>query len=486
MSRVLLAVVLTAVLGRAATAQPPDALWAINGATLINGTGAPALAAAVILGRGARIVCVGSRQDCPIAPGTLVIEAAGKWVIPGLIDTHVHLDWARRPDDMRRAQLTRFAFGVTTTRDAGTPRNLSESLAARRRSGDPGVPEPRLVVSALVTRGDLQQRTGGNMADVVRGLAERGADAIKIKEERTDDEIHAVVSEAHALGLPVFGHTWWRQSRLDAALAAGIDGLSHMATISAYSPRADLKRPPAPDGIQFWVWSKESWNEQDDTRQQSAIQRMVDRGVWFEPMLINEQHFTFPYPLTDDESYLGEIPTLRALVRPWIPAGESGWPKASRRRERLAAVYERMCQFVGRFHARGGVVVTGTDDDQPGPALSEEVRLLTRCGLSPMSGLQAATQHAAVALNRADIGTVENGKLADLVILDADPLADPINLKRIWRVVKGGHVYDPQVLLEPIVKAYRRQLRRTYATRLLTAGGVLLAIGAIVAIRRRF
>jgi len=466
-------------------AQQPGTPWAIRGATVIDGTGTPAGAGFVILGVGERIACVGSEQACPIPGGASVITAAGKWVVPGLIDTHVHLNWSDA-GGAARAQLVRFAFGITTTREAGTPGQLEANLSRRGPASLATAPEPRLVVSALVSEENEQTYRKNGAATLTRRLIALGADAIKIKREFDAEDLGSIVSEAHASGLPVFGHTWGpRGSNLGAALAAGIDGLAHMTTFSSFGDIGASARQTAPDGIDYWVWTREQWNHQDETRLASARDLVVQLGVWVEPMLVTEKYFTLPYPVPEDARYLAAVPSVRQLVRPWVPIGSSGWPALRERRRRIEAVYDHMCEFVKRFHAQGGIVVTGTDDVEPGPALAEEVRLLRGCGLSAMAALRAATQQAAGALGRADVGTVETGNLADLVILDADPLADPENLRRVWRVVKGGHVYNPAVLLGPMIEWHQDQRRSTWLSRALVAALLFTAAASVLWWRRR-
>jgi imidazolonepropionase-like amidohydrolase len=472
-----------ALIPAAASAQAPARTWVVSGATLIDGTGARPVSPAVVVGQGDRIVCAGRAADCEIPRGAATVNAAGKWIIPGLIDTHVHLTWS--DEFTGRAQLIRLAFGTTTTRDAGTPAQLQRTLAARSRADEPSLAEPRLVVSGLVSAGKNQQ-TPEAVTELVRNLAAQGVDAIKIKQDFPPDAFAALTREAHAFGLPVFGHTWGREgSFLPATLAAGIDGVSHMYTFSEYGSRADPSRPPAPQGLAYWVWTKELWNYQDDARLNDALEKLVQQRVWLEPMLVTEKHFTFDYPLPAGAEYLGEMRTVEQIVRDLLPVGDSGWLARGRRRQSIDAVYRKMCDFVGRFHARGGVVLTATDGLQPGIALLEEVARLAECGLSPMDALRAATEQPAIALNRADLGTVEAGKRADFVILDGDPLADPANLRRVHRVLKGGHVHDPASLLQPLVAEHGARQLTAWAIRAAGGSSILAVLGALTVIQHR-
>jgi imidazolonepropionase-like amidohydrolase len=480
----LVAVLLLAAPSPPARAQASGSAWAITGGVLIDGTGAPPLPASVIVGRGDRITCVGTAGDCGIPAGAATVSAAGKWVIPGLIDTHVHLNWGRERD-ARKDQLVRFAFGATATRDAGTPDQLEENLAARSRAESAEQPEPRVIVSGLVSA-ERGQGTAPAVAAIVQRLASLGVDAIKIKQEFSADALLAIGREADAAKLPVFGHTWGgKGSFLTAALDAGFDGVSHMYTFSELGNRADPARPPAPDGLAYWVWTKELWNYQDESRLRDASDRVLAHGAWIEPMFVTEKHFTFDYPLPRDVAYLGEVLSIEQLVRRALPVGDTGWPARRRRHERIDAVYAKMCEFVRRFHANGGMVVTGTDDIQPGLGLLDEVALLTECGFTPMEALRAATERAAAAVNRPDLGTLQAGMRGDLVILDGDPLDRPANLRRVFRVVKGGHVHDPAALLREVIADYDSRQRAAWSVRVAGGSTILAITGLLTIVQRR-
>jgi adenine deaminase len=143
-----------------------------------------------------------------------------------------------------------------------------------------------------------------------------------------------------------------------------------------------------------------------------------------------------------------------------------------------------MCAFVADFHNRGGIIVTGVDQHPGRYALHEEIALLSECGLGPADALRAATRDSASALGRADLGTIEAGKLADLVMLDADPLADLTNLRRVWRVMKGGQLHDPSAAVAPSPTGYgpAAQLGPIAAIVMLAGTG---ALALFIARRRR-
>ena len=461
-------------------ARQTGASWAVVGGVLIDGTGTVPVAGSVITGTGEHIGCAGKLGDCTVAEDALRIDAAGKWIVPGLIDSHVHLDWDRTAT-VERDQLLRLASGVTTVRDAGS--RVEASLARRAHAAKPFTPEPRLVVAAVVSNEAMTTRGVTDGPGLVRMLAALGVDAIKIKHALKPDQLRPIVDEAHRAGLPVFGHTWTdERSYLLESIAAGFDGVSHMLTFSEFAKRSDPARPSTPrDGVEAWVWVKEAWNYQDQSRQESATAALVKHNVWFEPLLVTEKHFTLPYPVPDDQPYVAEVRSLEQLFRASLPIGHTGWVRTSSRRTRIDAVFDRMCRVVADFRRRGGRVLVGTDDELPGPAVSDEIGLLTQCGFSPMTALQAATSSAATALRRNDLGTIKAGQLADFVILGADPLQDPANLRKVWRVFKGGHSFDPDVLLAPIRQDHAASWRRAVLAR--TAAAIsILGMGAVMAV----
>jgi imidazolonepropionase-like amidohydrolase len=441
---------------------------------------------------GERIRCAGTSTVCKAPEGASVTDATGKWIIPGLIDTHVHLNWIQSRVLAEQAQAHRFAFGITTVREASTE-NVEENLAARQNAEAADLPTPRLVVSGRVSLANMRRYGVDDSRSLVRRLFELGVDAIKLKHERELEigELRAVVEEAHSLKLPVYGHTWHGslpQTFSPNAISAGIDGISHMATILAMSMRTDSQLPAAPTrDLDTWVWRKRLWLHTDQAKLNAAIDTLTAHDVWLEPILIDERFFTLPYPLPEDLAYFGDVTRLQDLIRNWLSIETARERDKRIRGEQLAEAYARMCDFIGRFHERGGMIVAGTDNVQPGPALHHELQLLTECGLSPIDALKTATSQAAVALRREkQIGTIEAGKLADLVILDADPLATLENLRRIWRLVKGSRMHDPEPLLSPIVEDYRARVRSAWARRtvLYLGPAALLFVAVLLGAKR--
>lgn len=424
---------------------PPPPVLAIVGATLIDGTGAPAVPDAVVVFQGERIVCAGTAEACPLPEGARTIDGTGRWVIPGLIDTHVHLYWLPqageeeqpwvdgRNGDKLRQQL---AWGVTTIREASTHLAERQTLALRDASHVPEIPWPRIYVSGRVDQRAIARHGAAGAGELTARLIELGVDGIKIRNGLTLDDVVAAVAEARRSGLPVYGHASDVDEHGDPvytteeAVLAGVAGVMHLS-YAPVDPHRALPRPSEPWGgeneFEWWMAVHNvPWLHVDSARAAERIRLMVERGVWLEPTLAVTQMLSQPEPM----------PSI-GFVLPWNEA----------QRDTAFLAFRESQRFVLQFYQAGGRLLAGTDH---GEGIHHDLRLLVESGLSPMSALQAATRNAALALEWEDrVGTVEAGKLADLVILDADPLDDIHNTRRIWRVVKGGILYGPEALRIP-------------------------------------
>lgn len=423
---------------------------AIVGGTLIDGRGGPPLADATILVRDGRFVAVGRRDAVAVPTGAERIDAAGAWVIPGLVDAHIHLFQSSglyaRPDvvDLRgrrsyaaetaatraalpatRARL--LASGITAALDLGGP---LWTLAAR---DDPG-PGPRLAATgpllATLSPPELASSDPPIVAiaspDAAEQLLDRllplRPDLIKIWFVRPPRDlepslawVRAIVARAGGAGIRVVAHaTQLRAAR--AMIEAGVGLLAHSVD-DAVIPD-DLLARMAADGVVYIPTLAVT----------EGYRRVLSRSVALFPM----------------EERSGDP----AAIASWreLPANlGSGPPPAP-------AVHPMMAQNLRRAAAAGVTIAAGSDSGNigtlHGPGLHRELELMVAAGLSPMAVLVAATRGGAVAIGLSDeIGTVEAGKRADLVILEGDPLADIRNTRRIRAVVRGGIAYSPSGLL---------------------------------------
>lgn len=451
----------------------------LTGATLIDGSGGAPLADARIIIQGGRIACVSGPDGCPGEAGDRQRDLTGKWIVPGLIDTHVHLPFAVAPESLlMRQQRLRFALGVTTVRDAGSG-PPSDLLARQAAFEAPVAAVPRVVISARVG-------PDGDSA-AVAALVRAGADAIKVKDDLPLDRWPAVLHAARTAGVPAYGHTWGGDSLPAAwtlaALAGGLRGVSHLMGLPLETQSGSGNLAP-PDGqSDLFAWHKGLWTTAVAARLDTIARAMILTGAWLEPTLTLEYHWGRPLPLARELAFLGPAPSLRALL--------PGAAATSREGPTYPEPWSRQAAFVAAFAAAGGTVVAGSDGKAPGPDLLEEVRLIAEVTGSPMTGLLAATRNAAVALARRDRAHIEPGRLADLVVYARNPLADGAMLPLPVTIIKGGVEHDGAERLAEFRAEYDARVNEAWrqrARRFLppVAGLVVLAVlGMAIRTRRR-
>ena len=397
----------------------PSERKAIIGATVIDATGALPLRGATVLVEGERIIAVG--QDVRIPEDAERIDAAGKHLLPGLIDSHVHVT---APDYLpsaikgsREAYMTLIAMrnlrsalqaGITTVRDVcGPPINLA--LRTALRCGD-------LVGPRLYTAGVGICMTGGHgsgfegsahevdgqdaVRKAVRTERKAGVDLIKLltshrteHPEFTQPEIDAGVDEAHRHGLPVAIHAA-NFATTKMASIAGVDTIEHGSFID-----------------------------------EETADRMAEKDIALVPTL------WVKYDLAERLTRWQQTPS----EYPWGDARDLAEAAAWFR-----GCAERLPRTLDIVRSRGIRIAAGTDfvmNDHPWALLPEEMEWLTRLGLSPMEAIVSATRVGAEILGiEGDLGTVEPGKLADMILIDSDPLADIGVLKNVRWVMQSGHV----------------------------------------------
>jgi len=414
--------------------QKPDTGYvAFTGVTLWDGTGAPVRTGTTILIHGERITAVFTDGSQALPAGTAVQALPGKFAIPGLIDTHVHVGSDVSGEDSRvradRRLCRALLGGVTAVRDmAGDTRALA-SLQRDAKVGDIASPDlyfaslwagpaffsdPRTAqASAGEVPGSLPgMRAVDSTTDLRQAVAEArgtGATAIKLYAALSPELVVAATAEAHRQRLLVWAHASMAQvSPLQMALA-GVDVLSH-------GPRVARELSPAVYDSLVKDSTLALRGRFDIPTFDSLFAAMRRRGTIMEPTL-------FIYMMED--------------------------------RRRLGAM---AAEVTRRAHRLGVTIVAGTDSLGSGdegawqlPNLHEELRLLVReGGLSPADALAAATRNAARTVGPlTERGTIEAGMLADLVILDADPLAEIANTTAIRLVVKRGATYPGGPTLRP-------------------------------------
>ncbi|HEV2108652.1 MAG TPA: amidohydrolase family protein [Thermomicrobiales bacterium] len=409
-----------------------------------NDGGAPAhsVGGANVLIQGDRIVRVDAAQPPPDAQ---VIDATGLTVLPGLIDMHTHFI---RPLDMELFVRQ----GITSVRFAGTALGAVADLRRRVVRGE--IPGPRIFSCGphldeppTAWPEFTVEVTGPEDAPaaVIR-LIEAEADALIVIQRISPATLAVITGTAHERGVPVTGQTWTTSVR--EAVIAGMDGVENTARL-----------PEDPALAREWIEGYRSighrlarlvrlWQSAPQGMIDEVLALMAARGTDWTPAICS---FADWAGLTD--APVAKLPAyalLSAEARVAIPASRArqteGWSQADR--DNTRAAIEQMQHAVATFHQLGGAIAVGTDAHPGGLFYHLELAYLAAAGLSNAAVLAAATKGGARALRRgSDLGTIEAGKLADLIAIDGDPLRDLSALQRVRHTLVAGRpvVVDGQV-----------------------------------------
>lgn len=440
------------------------AVTAIVGATLWDGTGSAPVPGAVVLVQDGTIRCAGPADTCPVPAGAVVVDASGRFLLPGLIDTHVHLLFRSGGETdpiIRRDLRDLLARGVTAVRDMGnSPIPLLQ--AARLAAPAPQVFAMQLVAgihffSPEVERlpdGNVARHTPaatgmrqlgwfpimfppeGNAASVIETARDGGAIGLKLYQDLDSAQVARLVVAAHAAGMPVWGHGWVQPASVREQAQAGQDGVVHAAglvgELIAHATRDSLRTSTSL--LRVTADSAVSAEAAHRPSVLATLDTLIAYGTFLEPTL----------DATLLSAHRAEISESRPHRRP-----------AQALPDRYAIAASGFGMEVTREAARRGVRLTaGTDHVAFGPdderaQLNTELQLFVdSIGLPPARALLAATRDAAIAIGPAakDLGTVAAGKRADLVLFEADPLADITNLSRVEWVMLAGQRYRPAEL----------------------------------------
>jgi Tol biopolymer transport system component/imidazolonepropionase-like amidohydrolase len=395
----------------------------IRNVRIIDGRGNPATSPSDIVVERGRITRIASGGS--IASNARVIEAAGKYVMPGLVDLHAHI---YRPDLIPGLVY----FGVTTVRDQGSSMGPlvahADGIAAGVSAG------PRITYGGFQFysdwpfdeeqgRGLEPEADSGHVKRAV-GLAEAfGAQHIKTRTFRRWDINARMIADAHRRGLRATGHC---AAQLPL-IAAGIDAKEHIGFCSTRGAAT----PYASNDVLIY---------DDDVQLFRAARVAVVPTISYMSLIarVNEN----PKLFEADSEVVPFIPAdaFESMMNP-DPAG----------RARLARAALDARATTAKLVRAGVIVGTGTDIWQVPTAVHLELEEFVAAGLSPAEAVRAATSSAAriIGVER-DLGSIEVGKLADLVILDADPLADIRNTRRITAVIQGGRVVDRPAIRESV------------------------------------
>lgn len=443
-------------------AEPGERPLALTGVTVVDverGRSRPDL---TVLVERQRITAVGRRGEVPLPAHAEIINLSGKHVIPGLCDAHVH----SIPLERISPPLY-LANGVTTVREmSGSP--LLHHWRERVERGD--LLGPRSVIASRIvdgapTVGDpasfVEVATETQAREAVRQAKAEGADFVKVYSRLPADLHRVIAEETRRQGIPFAGHCP-DTVPLSRAAATGQRSVEHLYSTwydtSTREPelRARLAQLKI-DQSDVVGWLREIHRLEWDAatsyspRKAAAVFRTLARHrTRVVPTLVVYQVLDRPDEVKLADERLRYVP--RAVVDGWRWGLENiiKAPRGPQESAQRHTLLDRRLEFVGELDRAGVPVLAGTDAGDvpfviPGFSMHEELAFLVRAGFSPMRALQSATIEPARMLGLAETsGSVEAGKVADLVVLDADPLADIGNTTRIHTVLARGRRISPE------------------------------------------
>ena len=440
------------------TQPPPNRAPALTTTAIVNATvvdvrtGREAPDSVIVI-RGDNIEQVGASAKVPVPPEALVVDAARKWVIPGLMDMHAHAgNIPEAPVNLYLAQ------GVTTIRSPGGNISLLRLLRERIESGK--TIGPRLFFSGPLLDGnppvwpdqsfvvDSPERA----QSAVNFLADQGVDFIKVYNNISEPVLERIIETATQRGLIVAGHIP-RSMTMTRAVDLGMKSLEHIRITG----REMLPAEEA-NQIDFLPLGQREpllWERFDlaSPKFTELIRHLVNSTIYLDPTLtVDESDFVLGAAAQRSH------PNNSVLPLEWINFEESYqsplFEVPLKLKETARKGFKKRQEFV-RMCSRAGVrIIAGTDGPGlgtlvPGYGLHHELQLLVESGLSPWQALRAATLTAAEALGKdRELGSIEPGKLADILILNADPLVDIGNAGKIELIIKGGKQYRPTDLVK--------------------------------------
>jgi imidazolonepropionase-like amidohydrolase len=390
---------------------PPiaDRAFALVGARLIDGTGRPPVDDAVVIVRDERIASAGPRPAVRIPAGMRVLDVRGATIAPGLWDMHAHaaqIEWLP-------AYL---AAGVTTVRDMGGEQPylvaIRDAVAGAKGLG------PRMLLAGLVD-GDASGAFGAVIAatpDQGRAVVDRykkaGFEQMKLYSLLQPDVVTAITARAHELGMTVTGHVPTSLG-LIKAVEAGMDHVAHLPING--DPESPLTR--------------------------ATIELLAKRKVVIDPTLPWNELLGHAPETTLESFEPGFAHAPPALLSNYRSVKNDTDAATAKRRVR-----ESEAMVKALFDA-GVPIVAGTDGALPGYSLLRSIEMYVEAGMTPMQAIESATRIPAESIGLAtDTGTIEPGKRADLIVLDADPLAQISNIRKLRWVIANGRVLEPAKL----------------------------------------
>jgi hypothetical protein len=425
-------------------APPRHRHVALIGGTLVDGTGRPAVSDSVVVLGGDRIVAVGRRSEIKLLPDTETMDVTGKTILPGLWDMHLHsftTEWV----------VGELAGGITTARDCGSQFEFITAVRDAIHSGH-GL-GPRLLLAGTMdtsgepTEGGMELRvlSPEDARETVQRYHDAGFVQSKVFEDMTPDLLRTVTEESHRLNMAVTGHVPSELTPFQA-VEAGMDGIEHTmyGLLPAFVPKGTVAPADVPgiDKLELLALQVDlSSREFKD-----AARFFMEHKTVLDPTLVIGERYghSNTTPMRTFQPGVDNMPSelarpMKALGLP--PASAEVWERA----------FDKELQIVGALYKAGVIIVAGSDARIPGYEFYRELELLVKAGLTPMEAIQSATiVPARVMKLDKELGTIQPGKRADLIIVDGNPLENISLIRNVKTVIKDGRVYESAALWESI------------------------------------
>jgi imidazolonepropionase-like amidohydrolase len=451
-------VVLTLLPQIAEVGNSPQPMLVLANVTVIDATGAPAKPDMTVLITGDRITAVGPSRTVDVPTDAQIVRAKGKYLIPGLWDMHFHT-----VSDPKNLFPLLVANGVTGIRDMGTSVPLEQIRKWRNEIASGTLLGPRIVAAGRMLDGphalfpeiSTVVATPSEARQAVDSLKSGGADFIKIQSMLGRAAYFSVAAEAKAQRLPFAGHVPASVRALEAS-DSGQRSIEHLTGILLSCSRREtgLMRQLT-DAVEnqttttktrirllFLAPPKQILDSYSERKAAKLFARFASNGTWQVPTLIMWHGFAF----LDHNDLAGDVRLKYIpldLKEHWNTKDAVGEDFTPADFANLRNLFRKHIEVVGAMHRAGVRFMAGTDTPNPfclpGFGVHDELKLLVGAGLTPLEAIQAATRNPAEYLGEsASLGTIKEDKIADLVLLDANPLEDIGNTQKIAAVVLGG------------------------------------------------
>ncbi len=437
--------------------------------TVIDGTGRAPQADQTVVIVGSRIAAVGPSARVTFDKSATLIDAHGKFLIPGLWDMHVHLAGVNADPAWSKDVLLPLllANGITGVRDMGG--DLDALLSWKRDIESGNLLGPHIIAAGpwLASRGRKtpEQYPVANAEEAraaVRDLKQRGADFIKVISMPSREAFFAVAEEASKQNIPFVGHLPFEIGAAEAS-NAGMRSIEHFLysgfALSFSSKEEELRKRLVEaerkgDSAAWEAIAHEADLTYSTERAATLFQSLKKNGTWVTPTIASLDITSHPEAWKLDDPNLDFVPP--SLAKEW--RSSSNDDRMKKRAAWLGRQAVNDWKLAGELHRGGIPLLVGSDSLDPfvfpGDSLHRELAELVQAGFTPLEAIRAATRGAAQFLGRErDFGTTGAGKTADLVLLDGNPLEDIANTRKILAVIRDGKYLDRAALDAMLAKA---------------------------------